>query len=144
MSTFFFLLIGFISIFAFTLLRKFFFIKSALRKIMNFGKKFKFQTVVLAWSAFRRQVYKGLRGLWGSSKRYLADPGEARDCSTNTSRINWLSRRWFVEISLRRRHALTVANDAFSHKIDYVTILKDIPNPEKHLNRITGSKILAI
>ena len=28
----------------------------------------------------------------------------------------------------------------FSHKINYVTIL----NPEKHLNRITGAKVMAI
>ena len=36
------------------------------------------------------------------------------------------------------------ANGAFSHKIDYVTIFKDILNPEGHPNRITGSKVTAI
>ena len=30
--------------------------------------------------------------------------------------------RWFVKISLRCRHAPTVGNDAFSHKIDWITI----------------------
>jgi hypothetical protein len=48
-----------------------------------------------------------------------------------------------VKISLRRRHALTVADGAFSHKIDYVTI-KEILNPEGHPICITGSKVTAI
>ena len=42
-----------------------------------------------------------------------------------------------MKISLRRRHALTVADGAFSHKIDYVTIFKKILNPEEHPNRNT-------
>jgi hypothetical protein len=42
-----------------------------------------------------------------------------------------------VKISLRRRHALTV-------KIDYVTIFKEILNPEGYANCITGSKVTAI
>ena len=49
-----------------------------------------------------------------------------------------------MKISLRCRHALTVADGAFSHKIDYVTNLKEILNPEGHPNRITGSKVTAI
>ena len=49
-----------------------------------------------------------------------------------------------MKISLRRRHALTVKDGAFSHEIDYVTILKDILNIEGHLNRITGSKVTGI
>ena len=49
-----------------------------------------------------------------------------------------------MKISLRRRHALTVADAAFSHKIDYVTISKKSLNPEGHPNRITGSKVTAI
>ena len=49
-----------------------------------------------------------------------------------------------MEISLRRRHALTIADGAFSHKIDYVTIYKKSLNPEEHPNRITGSKVTAI
>ena len=48
-----------------------------------------------------------------------------------------------MKISLRRRHALTVADSAFSHKIDYVTIFKEILNPEGHPNRINGSKVTA-
>ena len=60
----------------------------------------------------------------------LADPGEARGCSTNTfvinSLINSLSRSSFVKISLRRRHTLIVEDGAFSHKIDYFTIFKEI------------------
>ena len=49
-----------------------------------------------------------------------------------------------MKISLRRRHILTVADGAFSHQIDYVTIFKEILNPEGHPNRITGSKVTAI
>ena len=37
-----------------------------------------------------------------------------------------------------------VEDGAFSHKIDYVTIFKEILNLNKHLNRITGSKVRAI
>ena len=48
---------------------------------------------------------------------FLADLGKARGCSTNTF-VN--DQVYFVEISLRRRHALMVADGAFSHKIDYV------------------------
>ena len=49
-----------------------------------------------------------------------------------------------MKISLWRRHALTVADDAFSHKIDYVTFFWEILNPEGHPNCITGSKVTAI
>ena len=35
-------------------------------------------------------------------------------------------------MALRRRHAQTVRYCAFSHKIDYVTIFKDILNLEGH------------
>ena len=45
-----------------------------------------------------------------------------------------------MKISFRRRHALNVEDGAFSHRIDYVTII----NPEEHSNRFTGSKVLAI
>ena len=37
-----------------------------------------------------------------------------------------------------------VEDGAFSHKIGYVTICKEILNLEGHRNRITGSKITAI
>ena len=33
---------------------------------------------------------------------------------------------------------------AFNHKIDYVTIVKEILNFERHPNRNTGSKVTAI
>ena len=49
-----------------------------------------------------------------------------------------------MKISLWRRHALTVTDCAFSHKIDYVTIFKEILNPKGHPNCITGSKVTAI
>ena len=37
-----------------------------------------------------------------------------------------------------------VEDGNFSHKIDYVTILKEILNPGGHTNCITGSKFTAI
>ena len=37
-----------------------------------------------------------------------------------------------------------IEDGAFSHKIDYVTIFREILNPEGHTNRITGSKVTAI
>ena len=49
-----------------------------------------------------------------------------------------------MKISLQRRHALTVQDGAFSHKIDYVTMFKKILNLKGHPNRITGSKVTAI
>ena len=46
-------------------------------------------------------------------------PGEAGAVlQTALSLINSLTESWFVKISLRRRHAPTVENGAFSHKID--------------------------
>ena len=47
----------------------------------------------------------------------------------------------FVKISLGRHHVLMVANGAFSHKIDYVTILKEILDPKGHPNRINGRRL---
>ena len=49
-----------------------------------------------------------------------------------------------MKISLLRRHALMVEDGAFSHKIDYVTIFKEILNPEGHPHRTTGSRVNAI
>ena len=37
-----------------------------------------------------------------------------------------------------------VADGAFNHKMDYVTIFKEILNPEGHPNCITDSKVTAI
>ena len=37
-----------------------------------------------------------------------------------------------------------VEDGAFSYKIDYVTIVQEIINPEGHPNRITGLKVMAI
>ena len=42
------------------------------------------------------------------------------------------------------RHTLTVEDGAFSHQIYYVTIFKEILNPEGQPNRIIGSKVTAI
>ena len=48
------------------------------------------------------------------------------------------------EISLRRRHALMVGDEASSQKIDYVSKFLEILNLEGHQNRITGSRVTAI
>ena len=37
-----------------------------------------------------------------------------------------------------------VADGAFIHKLDYVTIFKEILNLEGHPSRITGSRVTAI
>ena len=49
-----------------------------------------------------------------------------------------------MKIILRCRHALIVEDGAFSHKVYYVTIFREILNLEGHPNRITGSKVTAI
>ena len=49
-----------------------------------------------------------------------------------------------MEISLRRRHALTVSDGAFSNKINYVTIFMEILNPKGYPNCSTGLKVTAI
>ena len=78
---------------------------------------------------------------------YFADPGEARDCSTNTfiihSLINSLSQP-FPLTALRRRHAQTVRDSTSSYKIDYFIVIKKILNPEGHQNPISGSKVMVI
>ena len=51
----------------------------------------------------------------------LADPGEARGCSTNTIVTDSLIDSFSdpsVKIFVRRRYALMVEDGAFSHKID--------------------------
>ena len=47
-----------------------------------------------------------------------------------------------MKISLQRRHALLVEDGAFSHKIGYVTIFKEIL--EGQPNCITGSNVTVI
>ena len=83
----------------------------------------------------------------GGFPRLLADPGEARGCSTNTfvinSFINSVSQP-FPPTALRRRHAQTVRDSSSSYKIDYVIVIKTYLNPEGHQNRISGSKVTAI
>ena len=36
-----------------------------------------------------------------------------------------------------------MVKDAFSHKMDYVTIFEESLNIEEHQNRVTGSRVLA-
>ena len=60
-------------------------------------------------------------------ERYLADPGKARDCSINSFVINCLIRlvsHSFPPTALRRRHAQTVWDSYFSHKIEYILVIK--------------------
>ena len=49
-----------------------------------------------------------------------------------------------MRIFLRRRHAPMVRNGAFSHKIDYITIVSEILNFKGHQERIIGSRVTAI
>ena len=77
----------------------------------------------------------------------LAEPGEARGCSTNTfvihSLINSLSQP-FPPTALWQGHAQTVRDSTFSYKIDYVIVIKNFLNPEGHQNPISDSKVKAI
>ena len=65
---------------------------------------------------------KPFKFLFGSSDsfRYLADPGKARGCSTNTIVTYQVSDGSFVKISLRRRHAQTMRDGAFRYQIDCI------------------------
>ena len=78
---------------------------------------------------------------------FLADPGKARCCSTNTFVIHWFI-NWFihplVKISLRRRHGQTVWSGASSHKRNYIDILSENLSLEGYQNRCIGSKVMAI
>ena len=47
-------------------------------------------------------------------------------------------------MNLWRRHAQTVRDSSFCYKIDYVTQVQDILNPEEHQNYIIGLKGIAI
>ena len=38
--------------------------------------------------------------------------------------IHYLTDSWFVNISLRRRDAPMVRNGVYSHKIDYITLVR--------------------
>ena len=69
-----------------------------------------------------------------NNQQTRAKPGPA--LQTPLSLINSLSRRRFVKIYVRRRHALTVADGAFSHNIDYVTIFQEIALLVQKLRRI--------
>ena len=58
----------------------------------------------------------------------LADPGEARGCSTNTFIIYSLIDMFsdpLVQISLRRRHAQNVKNGDSSQKQNILTFFRD-------------------
>ena len=67
----------------------------------------------------------------------LADPGKARGCSTNNS-VTYSVTDPLVPTTVRQRHAQTV-----SYKIDYVIVIKNFLNPERHQNPIRGSKVTA-
>ena len=72
-------------------------------------------------------------------KLYLADPGNARGCSTNSlvihsfilSLIQSVS-QLFPPTALRRRHAQTVKDRSSCYEIDYVRVIKNFLNPEGH------------
>ena len=59
------------------------------------------------------------------------------------SLIHWLSHP-LVNIYLRRRHAQTIKNGAFSDKINYIDSFSAILNPEGHQNNCIGFKVTEI
>ena len=73
----------------------------------------------------------------------LADPGEARGCSTNTFVTDSFSDP-LVPTALRGRHAETVRDSSSRYKLNYVKVIKNFQNFEGHQNRIGGSKDTAI
>ena len=78
---------------------------------------------------------------------FLAGPGEARDCSTNSLVINYFIHSFiqpFPPIALQRRYAQTVRDSSSSYKIDYVIGIKNFLNPEGHQNPVNGSKVTVI
>ena len=50
----------------------------------------------------------------------------------------------FTTQSFLEQSAFLSPNGAFSQKVDFVTIFKEILNLEEHQNRISGSKVTAI
>ena len=44
--------------------------------------------------------------------------GAVLETASSLIKVSKVSKGWFVKIFLRRRHAPTVGNGAFSHKID--------------------------
>ena len=55
-----------------------------------------------------------------------------------------MTESWFVKIPFWCRQATMVGDGAYSHNIDYTTILKEILNLKGHQNHIAGSKIMLI
>ena len=92
------------------------------------------------------QTLGGLSTVWQRVK-FLADPGDARGCSTNSLVIHWLI-HWVSEplphTALQRCHSQTVRDSTSSYKIDYVIVIKNFLNPEGHQNPISGLKVTAI
>ena len=74
---------------------------------------------------------------------FLANPGKARGCSTNTFVIKLVGEP-FPPTALRCRHAQTVRKSSFIYKIDYVIAIKTFLNPEAHQNPISGSTVKVI
>ena len=82
---------------------------------------------------------------------YVADPGEARACFTNSLVINEFSQSVsqsvsepFTPTALQCPHAQKFRDSSSSYKIDYVIEIKNFLNPEGHQNRIIGSKVTVI
>ena len=75
---------------------------------------------------------------------FLADPGEARGCSTYTSVTHKLINSFSDPTTLRRRHAQMVRDSSSRYNIDYVIVIYNFLNPKRHQNHITGSKVMAI
>ena len=81
------------------------------------------------------------------TKNLLADPGDARGCSTNPVVVDSFIRLVTLfdpPTTLWRRHTQTVRESSSRFKIDYVAQVKDILNPEVYQNHIISSKIMAI
>ena len=96
-------------------------------------KKKKFRPVYLETCKFYSNmlifiIFKNLKDLIMRkfSFTYLADPGEAMGCSTNSLVIHWLI-QWVSQLfppeAVLRRHVQTVRDSSSSYKTDYVIVI---------------------
>ena len=77
----------------------------------------------------------------------ISRPGRSQGLLINTFVIHQFINSFInplVKISVRRRHAQTVKNGAFSDQTNYIDIFSEILNVEGHLNHCIGSKVKAI
>ena len=95
----------------------------------------------------RCNSFKGVAAAAATALKFLADQGEARSCSTNSSVIHSLIDQFsnpFPSTALQCRHTQKVIGRSSSYKINYVIVIKTFLNLKGHQNLISGSEVTAI